>query len=203
MYTDVLRRTSSIESFPIYEPAPNYPGTSSRLPLWTNWARPTRHVRDLRESVIGRDYESNDSDFVYLLREDGAIVHLAFRGADDPNVTVGNVADCDGHLNAAFAVVPLEHEEPDTLIVAGNASNGCLIKASDCLSQVSESTADVPDRLVVFSKRYIHHYLLTKVFERNLTVSTGCHYGSKSLVRVFQRQFVRHNLELVPNCRHD
>lgn len=128
IYKNVLARNSMMDSFQIFQPAPNYPGFSRRLPLWTSWVRPLRRYHNIPAEEAAGTYESEDLDFLYLLREDGAIVYLALSGVDRHDFTIDNATNIEGHFNEAFAVLPLKYSDPDVLILAGSASNGCLIK---------------------------------------------------------------------------
>ncbi|KAF2232586.1 hypothetical protein EV356DRAFT_534515 [Viridothelium virens] len=126
IYTNVLTRDASMDSFENFPQAPIYPGTSKKAPLWTNWARPVRRYHYLPEGQTEFYRGSEELDFVYLLREDGAVTYLLLEGSDRHAITIANTADCRGHFNAAFASPPLSYNDPDILIAAGSASDGCL-----------------------------------------------------------------------------
>ncbi|KAL9095200.1 MAG: hypothetical protein Q9165_002456 [Trypethelium subeluteriae] len=131
IYTDVLTRDASMDSFENFQQAPISPGTSKRAPLWTNWARPVRRYHYLHEGGTEFHRKPEELDFVYLLREDGAVAYLLLEGPDRHTITIGDATDCKGHFNAAFASPPLGYKDPDILIAAGSASDGCLRRIGD------------------------------------------------------------------------
>ncbi|KAI9663098.1 MAG: hypothetical protein M1821_008146 [Bathelium mastoideum] len=126
IYTSVLGANGSIDSIQISEQDPRHPGSSKRAPLWTSWTRPLRRYHDFFERETARKYNRDDTDFVYLLREDGAVEFLILSGTDRQNLNLGTAASYNGHFNSAFAFLQLTYRDPDILIAAGSGSNGCV-----------------------------------------------------------------------------
>lgn len=122
LYNDVLSGTARNTSLAIGgSEAPRYPGSSSRMPLWTSWARTTRH----------NGWKGDRNEAFYLLREDGAIVYLQVNGGS--GVTSGRAGHFDCNADTAFACFEvwrqgLKLSSPDLLVVAGDASNGQVVK---------------------------------------------------------------------------
>ena len=95
-------------------------------------------------------------DFIYLLREDGAVAYIVLSGADCQNITVGDAANYKGHFNAAFAVLPMGFKDPDILVAAGSASDGCLRKVSDPRS-LNFNRRSSYKQIGDFHHKVIHH----------------------------------------------
>lgn len=99
---------------------PQDPGSSRRLPLWTHWAKPTRHDQ----------YASMNND-IYLCREDGVVLWLEISKASEiGNIMIGNqrttgVLGCN--IDTAFATLDLSSTHSDDhLVCGGDMSNGGL-----------------------------------------------------------------------------
>ena len=96
---------------------PEEPGSSKRLPLWTQWARPMR----------GNEHRLNNWDDVYLCREDGVVRYLRI---DDRRPQMIDSTHRAGILkvsiDTAFASVDLGVHHTDLLAVGGDLCNGGL-----------------------------------------------------------------------------
>ncbi len=96
---------------------PEEPGSSKRLPLWTQWARPMR----------GEEHRSNHRDNVYLCREDGIVRYLCI---DEHTPQMINSSHRAGilkvNIDTAFASIDLGVHHTDLLAVGGSLCNGGL-----------------------------------------------------------------------------
>ena len=97
--------------------APEEPGSSKRLPLWTQWARPMR----------GEEHRSNNQDDVYLCREDGVVRYLRI---DDNLPQMIDSSHRAGilkvNIDTAFASIDLGVHHTDLLAAGGDLCNGGL-----------------------------------------------------------------------------
>ena len=118
-----------------YQP-PQDPGSSRRLPLWTNWAKPLRNDR----------YASINND-IYLCREDGVVRWLEINEASE----IGNVmVDSQMHpgvlgcnVDTAFATLDLGLTQPDLLVCGGDMSNGGLFTVSSHEEGMAKATQTI------------------------------------------------------------
>ncbi|KND90349.1 hypothetical protein TOPH_05044 [Tolypocladium ophioglossoides CBS 100239] len=105
---------------PVFESLRTDPPSQTELhhgaydPLWTAWARPFRRKK----------YFEN-TDIIYLAREDGAIIHVEIEATDlVPSVT--NVGCVDSNINTAFATA--YDVFSDILIIGGDSGPGGIWK---------------------------------------------------------------------------
>ncbi|KAL9026565.1 MAG: hypothetical protein Q9196_004787 [Gyalolechia fulgens] len=97
-----------------YEP-PEEPGSSKRLPIWTQWARPMRPA-DRRQPNI---------DNIYLCREDGVVRYIDIREDSSPMIRSNyNAGILNANVGNAFATLDLGEESNDLLIAAGEMGDG-------------------------------------------------------------------------------
>ena len=119
IYKDILTGSASACRMNPLEhmEAPEEPGSSKRLPLWTQWARPMR----------GNEHRLNNWDDVYLCREDGVVRYLRI---DDRRPQMIDSTHRAGILrvsiDTAFASVDLGVHHTDLLAVGGDLCNGGL-----------------------------------------------------------------------------
>ena len=97
--------------------SPEEPGSSKRLPLWTQWARPMR----------GKEHMSNNQDDVYLCREDGVVRYLRIDDSLPQMIDSSHGAGIlKVNIDTAFASIDLGVHHTDLLAVGGNLCNGGL-----------------------------------------------------------------------------
>lgn len=96
---------------------PEEPGSSKRLPLWTQWARPMR----------GEEHRSNNQDDVYLCREDGVVRYLSINDKLPQMIDSSHRAGIlKVNIDTAFASIDLGVHHTDLLAVGGDLCNGGL-----------------------------------------------------------------------------
>ncbi|KAL8788821.1 MAG: hypothetical protein Q9213_001492 [Squamulea squamosa] len=116
VYRDILTGNAKGQTCELehYEP-PEEPGSSLRLPIWTQWARPMRPTKR-REQVI---------DNIYLCREDGVVRYIDIKENSHPMITSNYSAGIlKANLSSAFATLDLGNESNDLLIAAGEMGDG-------------------------------------------------------------------------------
>ena len=115
VYRDILTGNATAHALSLHhlEP-PEEPGSSRRLPIWTHWARPSRH-----------DLHVQKQDNIYLCREDGVVHFLEIKD------TVAQMIDCTHkvgilgvNIDTAFASIDLGARDCDLLVVGGDMCNG-------------------------------------------------------------------------------
>lgn len=118
IYKGILTRSTAVRIDQLeHMEAPEEPGSSKRLPLWTQWARPMR----------GKEYRLSNQDGVYLCREDGVVRYLRI---DDK---LGHKIDSSHragmlkvNIDTAFASIDLGVHHTDLLAAGGDLCNGGL-----------------------------------------------------------------------------
>ena len=95
---------------------PEEPGSSERLPIWTQWARPMRSG--------GHPYTKVE-DAIYLCREDGIIQYLEFHNGADLIVDTTHQAGRLGiNVDTFFAALDVGPNKSDLLVAGGGTSVG-------------------------------------------------------------------------------
>lgn len=98
------------------EQEPQEPGTSTRRPIWVQWARPMRSKR-LRPN----------EDPIVLCREDGIVQYMVIdRGIEGMIDSNHNVGRLGVNINTSFATVDLGLYTQDLLVAGGDESDGGL-----------------------------------------------------------------------------
>lgn len=121
VYEDILMESSKRKWVTLEHHQPTQdPGSSRRLPLWTHWAKPTRHDQ----------YASINND-IYLCREDGVVLWLEISKASEiGNIMIGsqrNTGVLGCNIDTAFATLDLSSTHSnDHLVCGGDMSNGGL-----------------------------------------------------------------------------
>ena len=115
VYKDILTGVAHGQSCDLehYEP-PEEPGSSKRLPIWTQWARPMRPL-DRRHPNI---------DNIYLCREDGVVRYIDIR--EDSISSNYNAGILNANVGSAFATLDLGEESNDLLVAGGEMGDGGL-----------------------------------------------------------------------------
>lgn len=116
VYKDILTGLATGQACKLehYEP-PEEPGSSKKLPIWTQWARPMRPT-DRRQPTM---------DNIYLCREDGVVRYIDIR--EDSNSMVSSnykAGILNTNVGTAFAAVDLGDESNDLLVAAGEMGDG-------------------------------------------------------------------------------
>ncbi len=114
VYRDILTGNATAYTLPIHanEP-PEEPGVSQRLPIWTQWARPSRH-----------DLHFQNQDNIYLCREDGVVHFLEIKDAVQMLNSTHRVGKLGVNVNTSFASIDLGCKDSDLLVVSGDESDG-------------------------------------------------------------------------------
>lgn len=118
VYKDILAGDAKGQSCELehYEP-PEEPGSSQKLPIWTQWARPTRPAETPHSNV----------DNIYLCREDGVVRYIDIREDSSPMVSsLYKAGMLDANIGTAFATLDLGDESNDLLVAAGEMGDGGL-----------------------------------------------------------------------------
>lgn len=124
LYKDILTGNASAHHLPLYGLEPPEAPWNSKKPLWTNWARPSRH-----------DLHVQKQDSIYLCREDGVVHFLEINNdaAQSLNCThrAGNL---DMIVDTSFASIDLGAKDCDLLIAGGSLCDGggWLFKPREC-----------------------------------------------------------------------
>ena len=116
VYKGILTRSTAVRIDQLeHMEVPEEPGSSKRLPLWTQWARPMR----------GKEYRLSNQDSVYLCREDGVVRYI---GIDDK---LGHKIDSSHragmlkvNIDTAFASIDLGAHHTDLLAAGGDLCDG-------------------------------------------------------------------------------
>lgn len=88
-------------------------GSSQRPPIWTQWARPSRH-----------DLHLQNQDNIYLCREDGVVQFLEIKDAVQMLDCTHRVGKLGVNVNTSFASIDLGCKGSDLLVVSGDESDG-------------------------------------------------------------------------------
>lgn len=94
---------------------PQEPGSSRKLAIWTQWARPMRPLQRSDPTM----------DNIYLCREDGVVRYIDIR--EDTNTMVSSnykAGILKANLGSAFATLDLGDESNDLLVAAGEMGDG-------------------------------------------------------------------------------
>lgn len=84
-----------------------------QLPLWTQWARPSRHDLNVR-----------NQDNIYLCREDGLVHFLEIKHGVQVVNTIHRVGKLGANIDTAFASIDLGCKGSDLLVLSGDESDG-------------------------------------------------------------------------------
>lgn len=115
VYRNILTGNATSHALSLHQlEQPEEPGSSKRLPIWTHWARPSRH-----------DLHVQRQDNIYLCREDGVVHFLEIKD------NVAQMLDCTHRVgilgvdvNTSFASIDLGARGCDLLVIGGNMCNG-------------------------------------------------------------------------------
>ncbi|KAL8853838.1 MAG: hypothetical protein Q9221_001309 [Calogaya cf. arnoldii] len=119
VYKDILAGNARGQTYQLtHNEPPEEPGSSERLPSWTQWARPMRPSKR-REP---------DIDNVYLCRSDGVVRFIDIKETSHPTIPMISSTHDAGilkaNLSSAFATLDLGPESNDVVIAAGEMSDG-------------------------------------------------------------------------------
>lgn len=121
---------------PLSEVPPRYPAVNRHLPLWTQWTRPLRNFE-------------NDTETLYLVREDGIISYIQ---VDSHAVRCTEAGTFGCLVDSAFANISTELNMPDMLVVAGDSSDGEVIKIGSWKNKdINRTRLQVMEPLVIES----------------------------------------------------
>ena len=151
-YSNVLGRTAYRKSVSLPHEALNNFRNSSSVPLWTQWARPHRHI--LRRGT---------HDDFYLCREDGLLhfVEIQKTFGEEESIRVSlhfNTGSLRCNVDKAFAVMGGSLDDvADVLLAAGDMSDGgvyhCMPRDSPTCHQTIANWAPLIDFLVVRDRK--------------------------------------------------
>ena len=121
IYEDILTgtpRRSTHAFLAVKSPEPEEPGSSRRLPIWTQWARPTRPVDN---------HLTQMEDAIYLCREDGVVQYLTWQSKGNHALdSIHQAGRLGKNVDSAFAVLDVGPNTVDLLVAGGNESEGGL-----------------------------------------------------------------------------
>jgi hypothetical protein len=113
-YRNILTGNATAHTLLIRDHEPSEElGSSPRLPIWTQWARPSRH-----------DLHVQNQDNIYLCREDGIVQFLEIKDAVQMLDSTHRVGKLGVNVNTSFASVDLGCKGSDLLVVSGDESDG-------------------------------------------------------------------------------
>lgn len=117
IYRDILTGNATTHTLPlrVEEPPERFlVGASRRSPIWTQWARPSRH-----------DPHVQKHDNIYLCRDDGVICFLQIKDSVAQMVdSIHQVDNLGVNIDTSFASIDLGAYGADLLVVGGDESDG-------------------------------------------------------------------------------
>ncbi|KAL6719851.1 hypothetical protein ACLMJK_001772 [Lecanora helva] len=118
LLTGTPNRRLSISLSARNDSKPQEPGSSKRLPLWTQWARPSR---------LFNSRSPSSEDAVYLCREDGIVQYISFfDSVIERSHDVCRADTLEASVDLAFATSDAGPKSTDLLIVGGRSGKGGL-----------------------------------------------------------------------------
>lgn len=114
VYKDILAGNAIAHTIPIrtHDPAEES-GISQKLPIWTQWARPSRH-----------DLHMQNQDNIYLCREDGVVHFLEIKDGVQMVHSTHHVGELGVNVDISFASIDLGCKGSDLLLVSGDDCDG-------------------------------------------------------------------------------
>ncbi|KAL8712036.1 MAG: hypothetical protein Q9220_003732 [cf. Caloplaca sp. 1 TL-2023] len=116
VYNDILTGNARGQSCQLeLNKQPEEAVSSSKSPIWTQWARPMRP----------KEGRFSATDNIYLCREDGVVRYIDLREDTDPMISTNYEAGVlKANLSNAFAALDLGNESNDLLVAAGDMGDG-------------------------------------------------------------------------------